>query len=130
MGEHSFTIKGWLGTGTPDLKLYWKAAVTGEQSSGGTGRVKLKITRNVDLHSSRLSMMAQLNKQNGSLSWGFLEATMISDMPAMDWKGNARTITVFFELAVAEYVYWGNNEETITFIANRKSAGISIPLPP
>lgn len=118
----SLTIKEWLGTKTPDLKVDWRASVVGEQNFGTRRSVKLQITRKSDQHSGRFRMMAQLNKSNGTLSWGFLEMTHISEHRSIDNHSILmRTMIVFSEVGVQNFEYGADNEETITFIANKKS---------
>ena len=82
MGEHSLTIKEWTGTGTPDLKLEWKAVKTSTKYSVSGPLEMLEITRKSDGHSSRFAIMANLSKSNHTLSWGYPEAVFVSDVPA------------------------------------------------
>jgi len=73
-------------------------------------------------------MMAELNKRNRTLSWGFTEITQVSEHVSMDnHRLMVRSITVLTSVAVAEFRYLGGNEEEITFIANKKSE-IAIPI--
>lgn len=89
--------------------------------TGGRG-FQLKITRRSDNRSSRLGMMAELNKRNKTLAWGFTQITHIFEHPSIDNdRLLLRTITVFTSVAVADYRRLGANEEEITFIANKKS---------
>lgn len=129
MGEHSLTIKEWTGTGTPDLKIDIKASLLSDWTNAGSTKVKLRITRKSDSHSGRFSMMAQLNKRSGTLSWGFLQATMINDMRSAS-QATLRTVTVLFEIGVAEFVYLNDGEEDITLIANRRSNDFTFPVGP
>jgi len=106
MGEHSLTIKEPTGNGTPDLKLVWKAA-----------------NRTV-----RCALMANLNKSNHTLSWGFPEAVFVSDMPAMGAKYLERTVTVFTAVAVGDFVFLADKEESITMYASKKSSDYTFPI--
>ena len=128
MGEHSLTIKEWTGTGTPDLKLEWKAAKTSTKYSVSGPLEMLEITRKSDGHSSRFAIMANLNKSNHTLSWGFPEAVFVSDMPAMGAKYLERTVTVFTAVAVGDFVFLADKEESITMYASKKSSDYTFPI--
>jgi hypothetical protein len=127
MGEHTLTIKEWAGTGTPDLKIEWKAAGTGTQNTPSGPIEKLQITRKSDSHSSRFAMMANLNKSNHTLSWGFPEAVLIMDMPAAGAKYLERTVTVYSGVAVGDFAYLADKEETITLYAARNPTTLHFP---
>jgi hypothetical protein len=121
MGAHTITFKEWAGSGTPDVTVEWLASQGGDRPTAGGG-FKLKITRRSDNRSSRLGMMAELNKRNNTLAWGFTQITQIFEHPSIDNNRLLlRTITVYTSVAVADYRPLGTNEEEITFIANKRS---------
>ena len=128
MGEHSLTIKEWTGTGTPDLKIDWKVAKTTTKLSVGGTLEMLEITRKSDSHSSRFAMMANLNKTNHTLSWGFPEAVFTMDMPVAGAKYLERTVTVYTGVAVGDFAYLTDKEETITLYASKKSNDFTFPI--
>jgi len=110
------------------VKVDWSASSLGTRPAVGGSVIELKITRKSDTRSSRLKMMAELNKRNRTLSWGFTEITQVSEHVSMDnHRLMVRSITVLTSVAVAEFRYLGGNEEEITFIANKKSE-IAIPI--
>ncbi len=128
MGAHTLTFKGWGGSGTPDVTVDWLVSQLGTRPVAGGRAIQLKITRRSDGRSTRLGMMAEMNKRNGTLAWGFTQITQISEHASMDdQRRRVRTITVFTGVAVADYRRLGANEEEITFVANKKGE-YSIPI--
>ena len=128
MGVNTLTFKEWAGSGTPDVKVDWHASQLGTRAAVGGSVIELKITRKSDTRSGRLKMMAELNKRNRTLAWGFTEIIQISEHPSIDnHRLLVRTIVVLTSVAVADVRFLGGNEEEITFISNKKSE-IAIPI--
>jgi hypothetical protein len=128
MGSNSLTFKNWRGTGTPDLTVEWRSSSMGSRYIAGNHVTQLTITRKSDGHSGRLGMMAELNKRNRTLAWGFGEMTHVSEHESIDnHRLKMRTITVLIEVGVQNFKYEGPGVETITFIANKKSE-VVIPI--
>ena len=122
MGVNTLTFKEWAGSGTPDVTVDWLVSQLGDKPVAGGRVIQLKITRKSDNRSSRLKMMAELNQRNRTLAWGFTQLTQISEHPSINNpRLRVRTITVLTSVAVADLQYIGGGEETITFIANKKS---------
>jgi len=126
--EHTLTIKEWTGTGTPDLKIEWTTAMSATNFTVTGSIEKLELRRQSDSHSSRFAMMANLNKTNNTLSWGFPEATYISDMPGMGSKFLERTVRVYSGVAVGDFAYLADKEEMITFYASKKTSDFTFPI--
>jgi len=126
--EHSLTIKEWTGTGTPDLKFEWVAAMSASKLTATGPIEKLQLTRKSDSHSSRFAMMANLNKTNNTLSWGFPEAVVTMDRSVPGEKYLERTVTVYSGVAVGDFAYLPDKEEQITLYASKKSNDFTYPI--
>lgn len=113
------TIKDWLGTGTGDLKLKIKDFSIERFGSVPQTIQKMKITRKPDQYSSRLGMMANLNKNSRSLSWGFAKMNLKVD----EFSDRGALITHrefnFVSIAVENLLTLGEFEE-ITFVLTQQ----------
>ncbi|MEZ5428623.1 MAG: hypothetical protein R2747_20420 [Pyrinomonadaceae bacterium] len=113
------TIKDWLGTNTGNIALEIGAYMLIERVFDRQKQLKLVVNRKPDRYSSRFGMMANLNRRNRSLSWGFTEMTLriedYSDAGAFVYQ----KVLVFSGVAVADSRMVGDEEE-LTFVFNSK----------
>lgn len=119
--KHTLTIKDWLGKGRGDISFDVGGFVMIEKSRGGQKTYQLIINRKPDQFSSRLGMMAHLNKSNNTLAWGFME--MVLTVKEETDKGDfvsIKTYSYFDGVAVANSRAVGRLEEELTFTANKK----------
>ena len=112
------TIKDWYGTGKGDLKLE-VADYTIERLRYQSGVFdRLTIRRKPDQYSSRIGMMAYLNKNRGTLSWGFAGMTLKDD--EFSNKGAAITRREFnFRGGAVESSLMADTFEVITIVSNQ-----------
>jgi hypothetical protein len=116
----TLTIRGWSGksTGAIDIKIGSFTLI--ERTLGSRTTRKLLVYRKPDQYSSRLGMMANLNKNSRSLSWGFTEMSLtIEDFSAAGAILSSKTYD-FAGIAVADSRMNGDDEE-VTFVFNKKS---------
>jgi len=59
---------------------------------------------------------------------GYPEAVFVSDVPAMGAKYLERTVTVFTAVAVGDFVFLADKEESITMYASKKSSDYTFPI--
>lgn len=118
--KNTLNIKNYFNNGGNLLLKIGSFALI-EKSRNGNKTYQLIVNRKPDQNSSRLGMMANLNKTNKNLSWGFLEMTLtiekFSDQGAFISK---RVLTFFDGVGVAESRAVDQFEEEITFISNKK----------
>jgi len=69
--KRTLTIKDWHGTGKGDLKLEILDFEIQRLNYGQSVLDRITIRRKPDQYSSRIGMMAYLNKNRRRLSWGF-----------------------------------------------------------
>lgn len=119
--KNTLTIKEWLGTGTGNINFEVGSFALIEKSRGGNKTYQLILNRKPDQYSSRLGMMANLNKSNKTLSWGFLEIILtiekFSDQGTFISK---RVLNFFNGVGVADSRAVDKFEEEITFVSNKK----------
>lgn len=113
-------IKDWLGTGTGDLKLEIGSYMLIERTFTSRKIQKLVVNRKPDRHSSRFGMMANLNKRNNTLSWGFSEMSLIIEETSDKGAIISTRIYDFVSIGVENSRINGDDEE-ITFVFNKKS---------
>lgn len=80
---------------------------------------KLTVWRKPDQFSSRLGMMAHLNKNNKTLSWGFNEMSLTIENFSDQGIFVFRRIISFSGIAVEDSKLVSDEEE-VTFVFNRK----------
>lgn len=119
--KNTLIIKDWLGTGRGDISFKVGGFALIERSSNSKKFYQLTVNRKPDQYSSRLGMMANLNKTNNTLSWGFLEITLIIEKHSDKDEFISRTVLVFFDgVAVSDKKAVGKIEEELTFVSNHK----------
>ncbi|MBS1794476.1 MAG: hypothetical protein JSS81_11510 [Acidobacteria bacterium] len=116
MGQRKIlTIKGWLGTGTADLRLEILGYYFIERRFPSYVIRKFIVNRRPDRYSSRLGMMANLNKSKGALAWGF--ASMSFSVETTDDDGAFVSSRIFDLTGIGtENVRMSGDEEEITFV--------------
>lgn len=118
--KKTLEIKDWLGTGSGNLKLEIESYMFIERSFGSRKIQKFVVNRKPDRHSSRFGMMANLNKNNNTLSWGFTEMTLTIEETS-DAGAIISLKTFDFVSIGVENVKMNGDEEEITFVFNKKS---------
>ena len=113
-------IKDWLGTGTGNLKLEISSYMLIERIFPSKKIQKLVVNRKPDRYSSRFGMMANLNKRNNTLSWGFSEMSLIIEETSDKGAIISTRIYDFVSIGVENSRINGDDEE-ITFVFNKKS---------
>ncbi len=113
------TIKDWLGTGTGSINI--EVADFLIERFGSARRIiqKLTVSRKPDQYSSRLGMMANLNKNSRSLSWGFVSMTLTVDEFSDAGVLITRKTFNFTGIAVENTLTLGEFE-VVTFVFNQK----------
>ena len=89
-----------------------------ERRIGATKINKLIVYRKPDQFSSRLGMMANLNKNSHSLSWGFTEITMTVEKFS-DQGAFVSLKTMNFISIGVENSKMNGDEEEVTFVFNQ-----------
>ena len=74
--KRTLIIKDWHGTGKGDLKLEIVDFEVQRYSYGNATFERVTVRRKPDQYSSRIGMMASLNKRHGKASWGFAGMTI------------------------------------------------------
>lgn len=119
--KNTLTIKDWSGTGTGNISFEVGGFALIEKSRGGRKIYQLIVNRKPDRHSSRLGMMANLNKTNRTLSWGFLEMNLTIEIFSDQGAFVSKRVFNFFDgVGVAESRAVDKFEEEVTFISNKK----------
>jgi len=113
-------IKEWLGSGTGDLKLEIESYMFIERNFGSRKIQKLVIERKPDRYSSRFGMMANLNKNNNTLSWGFNQMSLTVEETS-DTGAFISVKTYDFISIGVENSRMKSDEEEITFVFSKKS---------
>lgn len=109
-------IKDWYGTKKGDLKIEVVDYRIERFSYGTQTFDRLTIRRKPDQFSSRIGMMAQLNKSRGKLSWGFSGMTLKDD--ELSQNGRVSTHKEFnFQGAAVEKLSMEGALEVITLIS-------------
>jgi hypothetical protein len=118
--RYSLTIKNWLGAGTESITFPVAGYSIVERALGQAITYKLFVYRKPDRFSSRLGMMARLNQNTRTLSWGFTEMSLkieeFSDQGALI-SGETRE---FFGVGVTGSRMVGDDEEVL-FVSHKKS---------
>jgi hypothetical protein len=108
--------------GGGDLSLDIGNYAVSEKSVGAKKHYKLIAYRKPDQYSSRLGMMAHLNKTNNTLAWGFLEMSLTTLINEANGDFKTMIIYSFFDgIAVANSRASATLEEELTFVSNKKS---------
>ncbi len=81
---------------------------------------QILVSRIPDQYSSRLGMMANLNKNSRSLSWGFTEMIVMVDEFSDQGAFISHKVYVFSSIGVEQLLTLGSYE-VITFAFNKKS---------
>ena len=115
--KRTLTIKDWHGSSSISFKVGTYMML--EKVRQGKRKESLTIWRKPDQFSSRLGMMAHLNKSNQTLSWGFNEMSLtVENFSDQGVFVSIKTIS-FSGIAVADSKLV-NDEEEVTFVFNRK----------
>lgn len=115
--KRTLTIKDWHGSSSINFQV--GTFMLMEKVRQGKRTERLTIWRKPDQFSSRLGMMAELNKRNRTLSWGFNEMSLtIENFSDQGVFVSIKTIS-FSGIAV-ENSKLVNDEEELTFVFNRK----------
>lgn len=115
--KRTLTIKDWHGSSSINFQV--GTFMLMEKVRQGKRTERLTIWRKPDQFSSRLGMMAELNKRNQTLSWGFNEMSLtIENFSDQGVFVSIKTIS-FSGIAV-ENSKLVNDEEELTFVFNRK----------
>ena len=116
--KNILTIKDWTGSGTGSIKIQIGSFMLVERRIGSTKINKLIVYRKPDQYSSRLGMMANLNKTNHSLSWGFTEMTLTVEKFS-DQGAFVSLKTMNFSSIGVENSRMNGDEEEVTFVFNQ-----------
>lgn len=111
-------IKDWTGSGTGNIHFQIGSYILVERRIGATKINKLIVYRKPDQFSSRLGMMASLNKNNHSLSWGFTEMTLTIEKFS-DQGAFVSLKTINFTSIAVENSKMNGDEEEVTFVFNQ-----------
>lgn len=111
-------IKDWTGSGTGNIHFQIGSYILVERRIGATKINKLIVYRKPDQFSSRLGMMANLNKNNHSLSWGFTEMTLTIEKFS-DQGAFVSLKTINFTSIAVENSKMNGDEEEVTFVFNQ-----------
>lgn len=118
--KKTLVIKDWLGSMTGDLQLDIESYMFIERNFSSRKIQKLVVNRKPDRYSSRFGMMANLNKNGNSLSWGFTQMTLTIEETSD--KGAIISIKTFDFVSIGvENSRMMGDEEEITFVFNKKS---------
>lgn len=116
--RRTLIIKDWLGTGKGDLKLEIVDFEIQRLSYGNNVFDRVTVRRKPDQHSSRIGMMASLNKRRGKLSWGFVGMKI----KVKDFSNNGAVSTrreYNFSGSAVENSSVANGLEVITLLTNQ-----------
>lgn len=116
--KRTLTIKDWTGSGTGSIKIQIGSFMLIERRIGSTKINKLVVYRKPDQYSSRLGMMANLNKINHTLSWGFTEMILTVEKSS-DQGAFVSLKTMSFISIGVESSKMNGDEEEVTFVFNQ-----------
>lgn len=116
--KNILSIKDWTGSGTGSIKFQISSYILVERRIGSTKINKLIVYRKPDQFSSRLGMMANLNKNSHSLSWGFTEMTLTIEKFSEQGAFVSLKTMSFTRIAV-ENSKMNGDEEEVTFVFNQ-----------
>ena len=115
--KRTLTIKNWHGSSSINFQVGTYMLM--EKVRQGRKLEKLVVWRKPDQFSSRLGMMAHLNKNNKTLSWGFTE--MILTIEKFTDQGVFTALkTISFSGIAVEDSKLVSDEQEITFVFNQK----------